>query len=458
MMKLTITPQQSLIDEKLSIQLSGLNPEQAVTIRARMDEENLESSATFMPDKEGNLDLDKETPLSGDYDWSHSMGLIWALKPKEEEKKPPLSSSRISQEIFSVIFTAEQENETVSTTIERNWLREGVKRISVEEDGLHGTLFLPSGTGPFPGIITLTGSGGGSNERTAALLANHGYAALALPYFAYPGCPDNLAEIELEYFEKGLAWLGARPEVDAERLAVTGGSRGGELSLILASIFSNIKVAVAYVPSHLRWGSLEVNDDPDLPAWTYRGETLPFVQYESEFDPNQYAPNEAIAITSEFLFAMENGKFIEEATIEVEKANAAILLISGEDDQMWPSAFFSRKVVERLQEKQFSHPYEHLAYAGAGHAIQKPYLPLPPSKIIHPIDKVFYDLGGAPQAQAHAIEDSWQKVLTFLKTHLGATEESFSTAEKYPLDNLGHRIPSTQVDVRRNAPEPEFIR
>jgi hypothetical protein len=34
----------------------------------------------------------------------------------------------------------------------------------------------------------------------------------------------------------------------------------------------------------------------------------------------------------------------------------------------------------------------------------------------------------------------------------------FSIPYRHFLDKLGEGIPSTQVDVRRNAPEPEFIR
>ena len=40
-----------------------------------------------------------------------------------------------------------------STTIERHMVTEGTKRIdlTVAEHGIHGTLFLPPGDGPFPG-------------------------------------------------------------------------------------------------------------------------------------------------------------------------------------------------------------------------------------------------------------------------------------------------------------------
>jgi dienelactone hydrolase len=294
-----------------------------------------------------------------------------------------------------------------------------VQRIPVNEDGLHGVLFMPAGKGPFPGVMILTGSGGGANERTAALLANHGYAALALAYFAYPGRPKYLLEIELEYFEKGFEWLAAKPEVDRGKLAVTGGSRGGELSLLLGSLFPQIKAVVAYVPSGYRWGGFSDEGSPLVPAWTYKGEGLPYVLHEPQDDwETKYGPDEAIPLTPEFLAAVEDAESLEEATIQVENTNGAILLISGDEDAMWPSAIFSRQVMQRLEEKGFAHPYKHLEYAGAGHGILMPYIPLAPADIVHPVDGGLYALGGTPQPMAHAIEDSWQGMLDFLEENL----------------------------------------
>lgn len=54
---------------------------------------------------------------------------------------------------------------------------------------------------PAAGIIDVMGAAGGILEFRAALLANHGFAALALPYYKYPGLPDHLSDVDLEYFQ-----------------------------------------------------------------------------------------------------------------------------------------------------------------------------------------------------------------------------------------------------------------
>ena len=42
-----------------------------------------------------------------------------------------------------------------SVNIQRKFLAENVKRYSVEEGNIRGTLFVPPGEGPFPAIMTL---------------------------------------------------------------------------------------------------------------------------------------------------------------------------------------------------------------------------------------------------------------------------------------------------------------
>lgn len=71
---------------------------------------------------------------------------------------------------------------------------------------------LLSGEGPFPGIIDLFGGVGGLVEFRASLLAAHGFAVLALAYFAYEDLP-NLLEVDLDYFEEATNLLLAHPKV-----------------------------------------------------------------------------------------------------------------------------------------------------------------------------------------------------------------------------------------------------
>jgi len=134
-MKIDVAPRHSLMDEKLRILVSGLEPGQPVTLRARIEELDIESSAVFVPDTDGNVDPGQQAPIAGSYDWVHQMGLLWTLRPKEQAGAP-VGGLAFSSETLSIVFSAEQRGETASMTIERVWLRQGVRRFAIDEDGL----------------------------------------------------------------------------------------------------------------------------------------------------------------------------------------------------------------------------------------------------------------------------------------------------------------------------------
>lgn len=61
--------------------------------------------------------------------------------------------------------------------------------------------------------MDLFGGIGGLIEFRASLLAAHGFAVLALAYFAYEDLPKALWEVDLEYFEEAANLLLAHPKV-----------------------------------------------------------------------------------------------------------------------------------------------------------------------------------------------------------------------------------------------------
>jgi hypothetical protein len=76
------------------------------------------------------------------------------------------------------------------TTIERRWTGPGVRTERVR-DGLYGDLFEPSGSGHRSAALVIGGSDGGlTTGGDAALLASHGFPALALAYFRAHAHPD----------------------------------------------------------------------------------------------------------------------------------------------------------------------------------------------------------------------------------------------------------------------------
>jgi carboxymethylenebutenolidase len=127
---------------------------------------------------------------------------------------------------------------------------------------LAGHLAVPTGRGPFPGVIVLPEVDGLGEGTLAAArrLSDAGYVALALDlYTPYGGAPvlgdrrDTLEWIhrlddrrQVSDLASALAWLRARSAVHADRIAVVGFSIGGRYATLLATEPHDVRAVVTF--------------------------------------------------------------------------------------------------------------------------------------------------------------------------------------------------------------------
>lgn len=116
---------------------------------------------------------------------------------------------------------------------------------AVEYPGSEGEmpahLYLPDGDGRAPAVLVLhTVAGAGPNvEAFARELAVAGYVTMTPDVFSlHDFGPDGRTDHPLVLGDArgALAWLAARPRVDAERIGVAGFSFGGRLAVLLAAM------------------------------------------------------------------------------------------------------------------------------------------------------------------------------------------------------------------------------
>ena len=357
-------PRQSfLIDEVVPITLSGVAPGASVTIRLRAGDWS--SSGTFVADEKGVVNA------------ADPMRLFWsATRDRRSPPGPPPEAWQLSAETNGSV--------AATSTIVRRAVAENVTVTPVHNHGLAGVFYQPAGEGRHPAVLVLSGSGGGIPPAgsSAGGLASRGYAVLALAYFGVPGLPSTLTRIPLEYFKTALDWMAAQPAVDPERIGVVGSSRGAELALLLGALYPQIHAVAAFMPSNVIWPGC--CDRMNEPSWMLRGRPLAF-----------HAP------------------------IPVEEIHGGILLVSGRDDGVWHSTGMADQIVDRLRRNRFAHPYKHLAYDGAGHAIGRPYTPTTDlDNVRHPLTGRVMHLGGTAEGTAHAREESWRELLAFLGQEL----------------------------------------
>jgi dienelactone hydrolase len=421
--QIEVSPTRALLDEPVAMRVTGAQSRQHVTLRARVvghDGTAWESEATFVADDAGTIDLGRAAPVAGSYAGVDPMGLFWSMRRQDDLANPALFQRT---DPLTYHLSAEIDGRGVATAeVERLVMADGVTVEEVRERGLVARLFRPPG-GPRPCIVVWGGSDGGytGSSLLSALLASHGFATLALAYFGIDPLPARCVNIPLEYFATAFDWLAARSDVDGTTLGVMGRSRGGELTLLLAATFSRIRAAVAHVPSHVVWGGIADQSNPVPPsAWTLGGEPLPALSRGRAAAEMQTAvEKEPIRLTPLFLEALADLASAERAAIPVERIRCPLLLISGKEDAMWPSALMAERVVERLAARGHSYPVAHLSYDGVGHSVGlPPSLPTTAINAFHPVARDVFALGGNPADIARANADSWQRVRAFFREHL----------------------------------------
>jgi dienelactone hydrolase len=378
----------------------------------------LASQASFHVAATGDVDLTRDAPVSGDYTGVDAMGLFWSRSPQPASEVP--LSTLCPNDPMTVAVVAESETaEPIAHIFRRRYYDGSVAARKVHEAGLVGSLFEPRASGRHPAVLVVGGSGGGVqwSEEMAALLASHGYVALALAYFGVEGLPPTLDRIPLEYFDKALAWLAQQDKVEPNRIAVSGASRGGELALLLGATFPMIRAVVAYVASGIVWPAYPPSGHS---AWTIDGKDVPHADVMPLEEWNLAVSEGRVDADSFdwYLIPLQDGAALETASIPVENINGPVLLITAQDDKIWPSAALTGFALDRLEQKGFKHAVQHLSYADAGHSLGWPNVSTVSTRFKHPVSGEDQDLGGSPVGTAHAREDSWRKMLAFLRENL----------------------------------------
>ncbi|XP_074438533.1 acyl-coenzyme A thioesterase 5-like [Larus michahellis] len=399
----------SLFDEPLAIAVQGLGPRQPVTLRSSLRDETgelFQACARYQAGDDGELDLARCPALpGGSFSGLEPMGLLWALQPQKPfwymVKKDIQSPFLLQLEVFD--GHGEPPGRLLAQAQhERAFLRDGVRRVPVREGRIRATLFLPPGEHPLPGIIDIHGLRGGLFEHRASLLANHGFATLALAYYQYEDLPQQPTELHLEYFEEAVNYMLQHPQVKGPGVGLLGYSKGADLSLAMAAFLKNITavaslngpVAITCIPLCYK--------DKIIPALPVDEKKIKVIDsnildcYDTLIDPFQAPGNQSL--------------------IPLEKAEAQLLFIVGQDDHVVKSDYYATEVCKLLQ-AQGKENFQILSYPGTGHCIDPPYFPLY-SIGHHPLFHKWAVLGGELGAYSKAQVHAWPQIQAFFNKHL----------------------------------------
>lgn len=396
-------------EDPVHVTVSGLNPHQRVDLRSKITDENgldFKASATYQADDSGQIDLKRDSSLGGSFTGVEPMGLYWALKADTISCKFTLSD--VTRPALVDIEVVSDDKVLAKVTNERHCLTDGVRRSPVTEGRIRGTLFMPPGKGPFPGILDTNVFRGAPFELRAALLAKRGFAVLALAFQGYQDLPKRADRFHLEYFEEGIDFLRQQPEVKGQKIGLVSISKSGDLALSMATFLPDIAATI--------W----VNG--------CNANTLVPVYYKDICVPPLLFDVKRTKITP--LGLVDIGEVMDDpmskeglpSVIPIERAPGSFMFVVSEADRNWRSAYYAKLACDRLK-AHGKNNYQLVKYEKAGHFIEVPYMPFCLANF-HGVagQPVFF--GGEPKAHAEAQLDAWPKMINFFKKHLAATDHN----------------------------------
>ncbi|KAK2892625.1 hypothetical protein Q8A67_012613 [Cirrhinus molitorella] len=271
------------------------------------------------------------------------MGLMWSMRPIPGSRhglrlrmKDIFTPMVVNISVYSGHLSQgfSQQMPLASRVTERWYIAPGVKRVDIRDKEVRGTLFLPSGPGPHPGVLDLWGAGGGLLEYRSSLLASHGFASMVLEYIN----PENLRleEIDASYFERAYQILKNHPMVQKDHLAVLGLCLGSAITISMLAFSKVIKpqCCVCISGSHL------MLLDKSL-----------FELFE-EFNRNAdkvYVNEDNQVIHRELVSSLHCNQSFKS---DVGRIKCPLLLVNGDDDQTVPAVESAEDFLMKIMDHQ----------------------------------------------------------------------------------------------------------
>ncbi len=283
----------------------------------------------------------------------------------------------------------------------------------IESDGLLGNYYPAAKPGRNPAILLLGGSEGGLGRDVrdlALLLQTEGYSTLHLAYHNAPGHPARLANVPLETFYRGLDWLKRQADVDPDRMAIVGYSKGAEAGLLVATRYPGLRAVVLGMPSSVVWDGMAAENymiGSFSSSWSEHGKPVPHLAYKGYPDERGLLPV--------FVNGLKQLDRHPETVIPAEQFAGKLLLICGEKDIVWPSCPMADQIATRV--RRDGRGIALLRYPDAGHGVMG--APFTSEKRLDKWSK----LGGTRAGNAAARRDSWRAVSDFLREHVGSNED-----------------------------------
>lgn len=252
-------------------------------------------------------------------------------------------------------------------------------RFEIEKDGFHGVYWKNPNLSDAVIIAML----GDDAEDFMARKSVKWLTRLGVNVLTMSPAKKNYSHhnYPLERIENAIKWVKSHGN---DKVGIVGASTTGTLALTAASYFPDITLTIAMSPSDFVWQGFEQGEKDGCREWpvegeslfTYRGTPLHYMPFcykhpeywhviKAESKKNGDMVNSRkIFDDSEAAHPIEEDEFIK-----IENIKGKLVLIGAEDDALWNTAKYIKRIENRLHEKPHLSDAEFFIYAHGTHYV-----------------------------------------------------------------------------------------
>ncbi|KAK0417886.1 hypothetical protein QR680_013260 [Steinernema hermaphroditum] len=411
--RISVTPSApTLLDADVRVVVSGLRPKQVVRITLTLlhPGAQFQSFAKFEAPDDGVVALAETPSFEGTYTGVDAMGLFssMCLLPSQRFGSV-LSLGNVEGLLLSYQLHVYDEKGRLlgQHTLQKFVLDLNVERREIAAGNVRGVLFKPRGPPEkrFPSVIDLFGLGGGCREHRAALLAQKGFAVLALGLYNYRDLPRFNTRVNIEYMKESIDWLRSQPFA-SPRCAIVGHSLGaivGYQALVRYPGVCSI-VALNGLP-HIDCTVTMLEKGRPLPSFLFRNAHVTHAKHEGNV--SFYRGMWERILDEE---ADEVAKY--RIPLESVPDDVAFMVVTGEQDETQPYKRINEELVARLRKANPRRRVDAVFLRHSGHMLDVPHTPhvgvayTPPS---------YWAQGGHQYLQCVDQRRLWPQMVAFLR-------------------------------------------
>ena len=185
----------------------------------------------------------------------------------------------------------------------------------------------------------------------------------------------------LERIKKAINWLKVHGN---QKIGIVGASTTGTLALTAASYFADITLTIGLTPSDFIWQGFMQGKKDGCKEWpidgeslfSYKGEPLPYMPFCYKHPDYWHVIEKETKRTGDMINSrklFDDSEAVhpitEEEMIKIEKIHGTLLLIGAEDDVLWDTAKYIRRMKQRMKEHPHTCRLEYVIYEHGTHFV-----------------------------------------------------------------------------------------